>query len=101
MFASDPLKRRIHAILSFAVFCSLVVPVTAQPVKLSIKEALEKVAHNLPQLEAYRQQAAAAKENIPLAKNGLVPDLTAGYQVNMATYNNITGMSYPGFLLPI
>lgn len=73
----------------------------AQPVNLSIKETINKVQHNLPQLESYRQQAAAAGENIPLAKNGLVPDLTAGYQVNMATYNNITGMSYPGFLLPI
>lgn len=74
---------------------------TAQTVKLSIREALEKVEHNLPQLEAYRQEAAAAQQNVPLAKNGLVPDVTAGYQVNMATANNITGMSYPGFLLPI
>src|SRR5262245_31971189 len=73
----------------------------AQPATLSIKETMEKVQHNLPQLEAYRQQAEAAKENILLAKNSLVPDLTAGYQVNMATFNNITGMSYPGFLLPV
>lgn len=73
----------------------------AQSLKLSIKETLQKVQTNLPRLEAYRQQMAAAKENIPLAKNSLVPDLTAGYQVNMATFNNITGMSYPGFLLPI
>jgi outer membrane protein len=73
----------------------------AQPVKLSIKETIQKVQSNLPQLEAYRQQAAAVQENIALAKNSLVPDLTAGYQVNMATFNNITGMSYPGFLLPI
>ena len=102
MFAPGLSKRRIHhAILSFAVFCSFAVPGLAQPVKLSIKETLEKVAHNLPQLEAYRQQTAAAKENISLARNSLVPDLTAGYQVNVATYNNITGMSYPGFLLPI
>lgn len=73
----------------------------AQSIQLSVKETLQRVQNNLPQLEAYRQQAAAAKENIPLAKNSLVPDLTAGYQVNMATFNNITGMSYPGFLLPI
>ena len=73
----------------------------SQSIKLSIKETAQKVQNNLPQLEAYRLQAAAAKENIPLAKNSLVPDLTAGYQVNMATFNNITGMSYPGFLLPI
>lgn len=71
------------------------------PVKLSIREVLEKVQHNLPRLEAFQQQAAAAEENIALAKNSLVPDLTAGYQANMATFNNITGMSYPGFLLPV
>jgi outer membrane protein TolC len=76
-------------------------PALAQTVPLSFKETLEKVQHNLPQLEAMRQQAAAAKENINLVKNTLVPDVTAGYQVNTATYNNITGMSYPGFLLPI
>lgn len=90
-------------IFLFVSILSIIAPgiVTAQPEKLSIKETMEKVLHNLPQLQAYRQQAEAAKENIPLAKNSLVPDLTAGYQVNMATYNNITGMNYPGFLLPV
>jgi outer membrane protein len=68
---------------------------------LSIKDVLQKTQANLPQLEVYRQQAAAAQQNIALVKNGAMPDLTAGYQVNMATFNNITGMSYPGFLLPI
>jgi len=68
---------------------------------LSIKAALEKIQNNLPQLEAYRQQASAAEQDIALAKNTIVPGLNAGYQVNMATFNNITGMSYPGFLLPI
>jgi outer membrane protein TolC len=84
-------------------FILIIVPgiSNAQSAKLSIKETMDKVQHNLPQLEAYRQQAAATKENISLAKNSLVPDLTAGYQVNVASYNNITGMSYPGFLLPI
>lgn len=74
---------------------------TAQVNKLSIREVLGKVQDNLPQLEVWRQQAAAAKEQVSLAKNSLVPDLSAGYQVNVATFNNITGMSYPGFLLPV
>ncbi len=74
---------------------------SAQSTTLSIKEALQKVQANLPQLEVYRQQALANSENIQLAKNRMVPDLTIGYQANMATFNNITGMSYPGFLLPI
>lgn len=92
-----------RAMIYFPFLFMLAVPGTsnAQPVKLSIKQTMDSVQHNLPQLESYRQQAAAARENIPLAKNSLIPDLTAGYQVNIATYNNITGMSYPGFLLPI
>jgi len=94
---------RINLVTICFPFFTLFIPwiANAQPVKLSIKETLEKVQHNLAQLESYRQQAAAVKEDISLAKSSLVPDLTAGYQVNMATYNNITGMSYPGFLLPI
>ncbi len=104
MSASDSSPGFISFIaVSFAVFFTTVIPAgsMAQPVKLSIKETLEKVQNNLPQLESYRLQAAAKKEDIPLVKNGLIPDLTVGYQVNIATFNNITGMNYPGFLLPI
>ncbi|MEO5997276.1 MAG: TolC family protein [Chitinophagaceae bacterium] len=79
----------------------LVQPALAQPTKLSLKDLLQKVQANLPILEAYRQQAIAARQNIQLTKNNVVPELTAGYQINMATFNNITGMSYPGFLLPV
>lgn len=73
----------------------------SQSFTLSIKEVLQKVQTNLPQLEVFRQRAKATEQNIALAKNTLIPDLNVGYQINMATYNNITGMSYPGFLLPI
>jgi outer membrane protein len=73
----------------------------SQVISLSIKEVLQKVQANLPELEAYRQQTAAAEQNISLAKNSLVPDLTAGYQANYSTFNNITGMSYPGLMMPI
>ncbi len=68
---------------------------------LSIKEALALVMSGQPQLQAYREQSAAVKENVSLAKNTLVPKLTAGYQAGYATYNNITGMNYPGLLMPI
>jgi len=102
MSIPEPVRHRNTRVVIFlAVFCAPVITGRAQPVKLSIKETLERVAHNLPQLEAYRQQAEATKENIALAKNSLVPDVTAGYQVNVATFNNITGMSYPGLTLPI
>jgi outer membrane protein len=103
MLASGQSANNINLTFLFAFILSTIAHgvATAQPAKLSIKETMEKVQHNLPQLEAYRQQAEAARENISLARNSLVPDLSTGYQVNMATFNNITGMSYPGFLLPI
>jgi outer membrane protein len=83
-------------------FSSLIIQAASgQTISLSIKDVLQKVETTLPQLDALRQQAKATEQNIALAKNTLVPDLNAGYQMNMATFNNITGMSYPGFLLPI
>jgi len=82
-------------------FCFCLYTGLGQGVQLSIKDALQKVQSKLPQLEAYRQQALASQQNIQLAKNTIVPDFNAGYQLNLATFNNITGMSYPGFLLPI
>jgi outer membrane protein TolC len=88
------------ALLMF-FFTGIPLPEFSQTVSLSIKEVLQKVQSNLPELEAYRQQSAAAEQNINLAKNTLVPDLTAGYQANYSTYNNITGMSNPGLMMPI
>ena len=94
------INKTIAGILFFSLSVT-VQPSFAQPLTLSIKDVLQRVQTNFPQLESFRQQAAAAQQDIQLSKNSLVPELTAGYQVNMATINNITGMSYPGFLLPI
>ena len=90
-------KNPMFVLLAFLLSTSFA---TAQN-NLSIKAVLEQVEHNLPRLEALRQQVKATEQNITLAKNAFVPDINAGYQMNMATFNNITGMSYPGFLLPI
>ena len=73
----------------------------AQPKALSIREALSLVQTRLPRLQAYKERATAAGYNTNLARNTLMPDLTVGYQADYATYNNITGMSYPGLLMPI
>src|SRR5579872_2915347 len=73
----------------------------AQQHALSVKEVLTLIETGQPRLRAYKEQAAAAGVNIDLARNTLVPNLTGGYQAGYATDNNITGMSYPGLLMPI
>lgn len=74
---------------------------SAQQRDVSIKEALSLTVAQLPQLKAQQEQAQAASYQVNLARNTLLPELTASYQAGYATYNNITGMTYPGSFLPI
>src|SRR5258708_1145138 len=82
-------------------FIALTQAGSAQKHSLSVKEVLNRVPSGQPQLQAYQEQTKAAGYTIDLAKNTFVPNLTAGYQAGYATYNNITGMSYSGLMMPI
>lgn len=73
----------------------------SQKRSVSIKDVLSLVQSGQPQLEAYKEQSAAVGYDVNLARNTLMPALTAGYQAGYATDNNIAGLSYPGLLLPI
>ncbi len=83
---------------SFLLF--LPYALAAQQRQLSITEAIA-AATQAPRLAALREQSNASMAGISEVKNSLLPELTAGYQAGYATYNNITGMSYPGLFLPI
>lgn len=48
---------------------------------------------------AFRTLAAQNQSNV--IKNQFKPQLQAAYQINYATYNNITGMVFPSFVTPI
>jgi outer membrane protein len=95
----------IHSIRHLIVIISTSIlaraDVQAQQHALSVKEVLALIETGQPRLRAYKDQAAAAGDNIDLARNTLVPNLTGGYQAGYATDNNSTGMSYPGLLMPI
>ncbi|MGD9555435.1 MAG: TolC family protein [Mangrovibacterium sp.] len=66
-----------------------------------LKSLLDLSGRNYPSIAAKQEEAEAAKANVSLEKNSLLPSLDASYQANYATYNNITGMSYPGQVMPI
>lgn len=68
---------------------------------LSINAVLNNVKQNLPKLQSFREQMNAVSQQEKLVQNTLMPDLKVGYQAGYATDNNITGMSYPGLLMPI
>jgi outer membrane protein TolC len=56
---------------------------------------------NYPLLKSKALDVQAAQKGIDISKSTIIPSLDASYQLNYATYNNITGMAYPQFLVPI
>jgi len=67
----------------------------------SLKELLQLAENNYPLLKSKAWEVKASQKAINASKSSLIPSLDAAYQVNYATYNNITGMAYPTYLVPI
>jgi outer membrane protein len=67
----------------------------------SLRDLLQIAEINYPVLKSKRLDEQAAQKNVNVSKNLLVPSLEASYQINYATYNNITGMVYPQYIIPI
>lgn len=62
---------------------------------------LKTAEQNYPLLKSKRSEANAAMSGVEVSKKSIIPSLDAAYQLNYATYNNITGMAYPSFFVPI
>lgn len=59
----------------------------------ALKELLEEAKNNYPLLKAKRFESAAREDQVRYARSAAIPSIDAGYQVNYATYNNISGMA--------
>lgn len=91
---------RIHLILYLLI--SFADVYGQQPSKpASLKDLLQLAETNYPLLKSKTLEAQAAQRGIDINKSSFIPSLDASYQVNYATYNNITGMAYPQYLVPI
>jgi outer membrane protein TolC len=67
----------------------------------SLKELLEMAEANYPLLKAKRYEVQATKDRVSLARSSALPTLDAAYQLDYATYNNITGMAVGQSFVPI
>jgi outer membrane protein len=65
-------------------------------------DSLLKTAElNYPLIKAKKFQTQALQYAVKYKQNGLIPSLNASYQVDYATDNNITGMVYPQYIMPL
>jgi outer membrane protein len=79
------------------LFSSLFVPGYGQ----ALKELLKQAEANYPLLKAKRHEVQARQGQVSFVKSSALPSLDAAYQVNYATYNNITGMAVGQSFVPI
>lgn len=67
----------------------------------TLSELLQLAETNFPSIKAKTFEVLASQEHVSSVKNSALPSLDAAYQVNYATFNNITGMASPQFFVPI
>ncbi|MEX2233320.1 MAG: TolC family protein [Cyclobacteriaceae bacterium] len=66
-----------------------------------LPELLEQAKANYPLLKSKGYQVQAQKDQVAFIKSTALPSLDAAYQLNYATYNNITGMAVGQSFVPI
>lgn len=67
----------------------------------SLTELIKQAVANYPLLKARGYEVQARKDQVSFAKSTALPSLDAAYQLNYATYNNITGMAVSQSFIPI
>ena len=96
------MKRPVKKLLLFLLYLFIQIhSLLAQDIRSSsLKELLQLAEANYPLLKSRKFEVQAAKKDVEASKASIIPSLDASYQLNYATYNNITGMAYPQFLVP-
>ena len=59
----------------------------------TLHQLLQVAETNYPLLKSKKFSVDAAQKAVEISKNTKIPSLDAAYQMNYATYNNITGMA--------
>lgn len=105
MNSIHPIQGAIKSCTLASIWCiamlSGVSGIYAQTRTLTVRDLLSLVERQRPDLKALQERSNAAGYERELVRNTMVPDLNVGYQAGYATYNNLTGMTYPGLMPPV
>jgi outer membrane protein len=84
-----------------ALFFLLPLSSSGQMGKGYLDSLLRSAANNYPLVKAKKLQTQALQYAVKYQQNGIIPSFNASYQVDYATDNNITGMIYPQYIVPM
>lgn len=68
---------------------------------VSLRKAIEMADRRTHLLQSRRFEAEAAEKNVTVSRYIKMPTVDAGYQLNIATANNLTGLFSPAAVLPM
>jgi outer membrane protein len=85
----------------FFLFLPLQVLAQNNTESVTLRDLLKQAEISYPLLRSKALEVQAAQKGIEISRSSFIPSLEASYQLNNATYNNITGMVYPQFIIPI
>src|ERR1019366_9790724 len=91
----------IKKYLFYATIFILISQKSTAQIPNGLKDLLSIAEKNYPSIAAKKALSQAAQYEIKIQQNTIVPSLDAAYQADYATYNNITGMAYPQYIVPI
>lgn len=92
---------RYKSYLFFAITFTFFSQTSFSQTSYGLKELVLLAEKNYPSIAAKKAQTQAAQKEIEIQKNTIIPTLDAAYQADYATYNNITGMAFPQYIIPI
>lgn len=100
-YPAQETRFKFSLLIACIVFLGVPGQVSAQSGRSYLDSLLKTASDNYPLIKAKRLQTQALQSAIRYKQNGIIPSLNASYQVNYATYNNLTGMVYPQYITPI
>ncbi len=84
------------------IICTILMtgPVSAQPVLLTLGQAVQQSVEKYPAVRGSLEQVSAAAAGINLARTAYLPRADFLGQVNRATHNNVFGLLLPQSVIP-
>jgi outer membrane protein len=87
--------------LVFVIIFTLISQISFAQNPNGLKDLILLAEKNYPSIAAKKAQSLGAQKDIAIQKNTILPSVDAAYQTDYATYNNITGMTFPQYIIPI
>lgn len=88
-------------VVALLSYCSETCAQAQKDTIIHLKDAVQLAEQRYHLLKSHQYEADAAAKAVDVAKRSRLPTIDVSYQAGYGTANNLTGIFYPGYVLPI